>query len=146
MNFFVTLHQYYKSIGVRDGLTAIIKFGNGVLVCNDEIAPIIREKFVVIGLSVALNGDWDDYAMNLAIISMRFIDSLVNVFMALMIYTDLDMMSDLKKYLPPARIIERVIIPIIMEYKDTAAKSGIVEALYILAICYHNGVEIEQDM
>ncbi|CAG8491541.1 9632_t:CDS:10 [Paraglomus occultum] len=114
--------QYYKSIdfsGVLDGLTAIIKFGNGMLVRGDEIASIIKEKFVVVGLSAALKGDWDDDdARDLRLYQTRFIDSLVKVFVALMIYTDLDMMSDLKKYPPSARIIERVIIPIIMEYKD----------------------------
>ncbi|CAG8512982.1 2272_t:CDS:10 [Paraglomus brasilianum] len=114
--------QYYKSIdfsGVLDGLTAIIKFGNGMLVRGDEIASIIKEKFVIVGLSAALKGDWDDDdARDLRIYQTRFIDSLVKVFVALMVYTDLDMMSDLKKYPPSARIIERVIIPIIMEYKD----------------------------
>lgn len=78
--------QYYKSIdfsGVLDGLTAIIKFGNGVLVRGDEIASIIKEKFVVVGLSVALKGDWDeDEARDLRIYQTRFIDSLARVYEA----------------------------------------------------------------
>ncbi|CAG8564091.1 484_t:CDS:10 [Funneliformis caledonium] len=110
-----SFRQHYKIIdfsGLIEGLV-LITSDKCRFVINDHIVSFtLKDKFVSFGLSVALKPDWEDGES----MQLKLCNSLVKLFVALMIHSDQDILSELDKYIPSHQLMAYVVIPICLQY------------------------------
>ncbi|CAG8439047.1 1095_t:CDS:10 [Acaulospora morrowiae] len=111
-----SFRQHYKSIdfsGLLEGL-ALIATSKCKFAINDfEMAHLLKDKFVSFGLSIALRSDWEIGAEQT---QQKFCNGLVELFVAMMTHSKLDMLSEIDKYHPSHYLMTYIIIPICLKY------------------------------
>jgi hypothetical protein len=110
----ISFRQHYKFIdfsGVIEGLVLITSDRCRFTVNEQVISFALKDKFVSFGLSVALKPDWEDQIMQL-----KLCNSIVKLFVGLMIHSDQDILSELDKYQPSHQLMAYIVIPICHQY------------------------------
>ncbi|CAJ0834999.1 1470_t:CDS:2, partial [Entrophospora sp. SA101] len=111
-----SFRQHYKSIdfsGFIDGLVLIVTDKLKFTMNDHTMASFIKEKYISFGLSVALRPDREDGEP----MQLHLCQSLVDLFVSMMVYSDQDILSELDRYLPTHQLIAYVLIPICLQYK-----------------------------
>ncbi|CAG8440635.1 13586_t:CDS:10 [Ambispora gerdemannii] len=106
--------QHYKTMDFSeliDGITLIVTNKCEFALNDQGIASVIREKFLSFGLSVALRPDWEEGER----FQLCFCQSLVKLFVAMMVNTDQDLVMELEKTPPSNQFIAYILTPIFLE-------------------------------
>ncbi|CAI2174454.1 19165_t:CDS:10 [Funneliformis geosporum] len=110
-----SFRQHYKIIdfsGLIEGLVLITSDKCRFAINDHTISFTLKDKFVSFGLSVALKPDWEDGES----LQLKLCNCLVKLFVALMIHSDQDILSELDKYLPSHQLMAYIVIPICLQY------------------------------
>ncbi|RIA93880.1 hypothetical protein C1645_873837 [Glomus cerebriforme] len=110
-----SFRQNYKSVdfsGLIEGLTLITSDKCRFAINDQAISFALKDKFVSFGLSVALKPDWEDSET----MQLKLCNSIVKLFVDLMIYSDQDMLNELDKYQPSHQLMAYIVIPICHQY------------------------------
>ncbi|CAG8460271.1 1797_t:CDS:10 [Diversispora eburnea] len=117
-----SFRQHYKSIdfsGLIEGLALIVTNKCRFTINDHSMANILKEKFISFGFSVVLKSDWGEEGTEA--LQLRLCNSLIELFVAMMTHSELDMLSEIDKYLPSHQLMAYIIIPICLKYKPENA-------------------------
>lgn len=105
----------WKNIDAADmyeGFAIVMERSHGRAALTFDVAHILQDKFVELGLSIAVRSDWEDEGSR----QSRFCNSLVRLIVSLMEYTPLDMVTGIEHHSPSAPLVAYVVIPICIQY------------------------------
>ncbi|RUS25477.1 hypothetical protein BC938DRAFT_472116 [Jimgerdemannia flammicorona] len=104
--------KHIDAADMFEGFAIVMERSHGRAVLTFEVAHILKNRFVEVGLSIAVRSDWEDEGLR----QQRFCNSLVRLMVSLMEHTPLDVVAEIERLPPTAPLIAYIVTPICMQY------------------------------
>ncbi|CAO3608475.1 unnamed protein product [Cunninghamella blakesleeana] len=124
-------HGQYKVLdgsGLYQGLTMILKNGQGKSFQINEIALLIKDKYIPLGLSLVNNG-YSEFSNDKATYE-RFCNALVELLLIMMENSPLDTLSEVETLIPTATLMGKIIIPICLQFSLQNGRTLVVDTRF----------------
>ena len=105
----------WKTVDASDlyeGLAIMLEQGQGKVIMMNDLAGLVKEKFVSFGLTMATLTDWQNNTKG----QVRFCNSLVRLIIAILENSSQDVFAEIERQVPSVELIGRVIIPLCLQY------------------------------
>ncbi|CAO3616048.1 unnamed protein product [Cunninghamella echinulata] len=121
-------HTVLDGSGLYQGLAIILKNGQRKSFQMNEIALLIKDKFISLGLSL-VNGGIHEFSDD-KIIYERFCNAMVELLLIMMENSPLDTLSEIESLPPTATLMGKIIIPLCLQFSLQNGRTLVVDTRF----------------
>ncbi|ORZ15402.1 hypothetical protein BCR41DRAFT_353710 [Lobosporangium transversale] len=126
VQFSNALRTHYKSVdfsGLLEGLLLIAENERPYLRASPELAFLLRERVINIGLALAARSEWVVDSVHIS--QAKFCNGLVDLILAMINHADTDTISELEHIVPTPRLMAYIIVPMCLRFKTRSHSNNL---------------------
>ncbi|KAI8335314.1 hypothetical protein BC941DRAFT_471963 [Chlamydoabsidia padenii] len=121
-------HKTMDASGIYEGLKLVLQKGQGKSFQMNDIASLIKDRFVTHGLSI-VNGGSGGMSQDKGVYD-KFCHSLVGLLVMMMENSPLDVLGEIEKMPPTVALMGKVVIPICLQFGQQSNHSLFVDSRF----------------